>query len=971
MRGNIPKGVLAFSVFFIFAISLVSASIIYVPENFSKIQDAVNNSTNGDTIIVRAGTYVENQIVIDKSINLIGENKNETIIDGSSALLSSTGLIQITANGSVIFSNFSLRNAGGASNGGDGNDGRTNVGIYTQSAYDSAVYVISEINIQGTNNPNDEEDYGFYSNSGKEQLIFTNNRIRGTGANPILLEKHTGDTEISYNNLDAGIYGVDSIFIMTYGETDITSLQKISNNHFDMSSGESYDYNHRSTAITIASSYPGNGNGKFTDVEISNNIIEKLKSNRRGIGFWNGAVDDGNEGASSGIISNNTITGENADGSRGISILGKTTNINIVNNKIEKIETGIWSTNWNSAFSTNTLINYNKFINNNYSLKWDGAVLLNAENNYWGKCSGPSGNDSAGNIDFTPWLGICITNMDSPTCAIQGEEIILSSTINGSYFLSAVFSFNNGTSWINKTGELKTQNQAEAVINSSELACGQNIAWYVTIEDLYGNKEKSREESFYIMQETNLHVNPSAPDGLNGWYINNPVFSLFSDLSALQIFYKWDGLGPFEYTAPFGLENAPNNGNISGGVLQIKYWSNFTCKSEEMLNKTFYFDFTNPVITSLTPDNQSVIYNSLKPEISAFLDEVYGSNSGIDKNSIIMKVDGTDVTSSALITGMNNLDADITYTPSSDLSLGNHEIFIYVKDNAGRESELNWTFNISLNPLFTIKINSPQNKIYNSKRILFDISSTDNVDFKYINHNDITPRWKTLCVNCNEYNKTRTLKEGWNNITIRATDSLGQTEEENITLFIDSKKPVILKTMPIRNSVTNGSRFYLKYNEENLAGITLFYGNESTSLKNCSSGKNRECSTSADLSKYNNKWVKYYFNASDSINSAQSKETAVFVDAVSPTLTVYYPKNENYGRKVAFNLTANENVKLEYYDNSAYSPRWRTLCVNCDEYGLSRVKTRLFSAGTYRVIIRAVDDAGNSDEEEVEISVVY
>jgi parallel beta-helix repeat protein len=53
--------------------------------NFSGIQDAINASTDGDTIIVYTGIYNEN-IEINKSISLIGENKDTTIINGENKL---------------------------------------------------------------------------------------------------------------------------------------------------------------------------------------------------------------------------------------------------------------------------------------------------------------------------------------------------------------------------------------------------------------------------------------------------------------------------------------------------------------------------------------------------------------------------------------------------------------------------------------------------------------------------------------------------------------------------------------------------------------------------------------------------------------------------------------------------------------------------------------------------------------------
>ena len=49
--------------------------------NYSKIQDAINNASDGNIIYVFSGYYPEN-IVIDKKIKLIGENKYDTTLDG-------------------------------------------------------------------------------------------------------------------------------------------------------------------------------------------------------------------------------------------------------------------------------------------------------------------------------------------------------------------------------------------------------------------------------------------------------------------------------------------------------------------------------------------------------------------------------------------------------------------------------------------------------------------------------------------------------------------------------------------------------------------------------------------------------------------------------------------------------------------------------------------------------------------------
>ena len=54
------------------------------PGNYSSIQEAINDASDGDTVFVYndSSPYYEN-VIIDKSISLIGENRETTIIDGS------------------------------------------------------------------------------------------------------------------------------------------------------------------------------------------------------------------------------------------------------------------------------------------------------------------------------------------------------------------------------------------------------------------------------------------------------------------------------------------------------------------------------------------------------------------------------------------------------------------------------------------------------------------------------------------------------------------------------------------------------------------------------------------------------------------------------------------------------------------------------------------------------------------------
>jgi parallel beta-helix repeat protein len=77
------------------------------PADFSSIQEAINAASPGDTIYVKAGTYYE-QVVLNKSVSLIGENKETTIIDGNGTE-AYEGTVNILAD-NVTVSGFEIRN---------------------------------------------------------------------------------------------------------------------------------------------------------------------------------------------------------------------------------------------------------------------------------------------------------------------------------------------------------------------------------------------------------------------------------------------------------------------------------------------------------------------------------------------------------------------------------------------------------------------------------------------------------------------------------------------------------------------------------------------------------------------------------------------------------------------------------------------------------------------------------------------
>ena len=80
------------------------------PGNYTRIQDAINDSMNGDTVFVYddASPYYEH-LVIEKTIALIGEDRQTTILDGQN--LGIADVVTLDGNG-ILLQGFTIQNSG-------------------------------------------------------------------------------------------------------------------------------------------------------------------------------------------------------------------------------------------------------------------------------------------------------------------------------------------------------------------------------------------------------------------------------------------------------------------------------------------------------------------------------------------------------------------------------------------------------------------------------------------------------------------------------------------------------------------------------------------------------------------------------------------------------------------------------------------------------------------------------------------
>jgi parallel beta-helix repeat protein len=145
--------------------------------DYTKIQDAINAASDGDTVIVWNWMYVEN-VVVDKSLNIIGTSPNSTIV---SASLSSQDVFLITAS-NVQLTGFKIMGADLASavhiSGGHSSNVSTNIiennkiGVYLSDSDGNSIYdnVIASNKDKGIHMDNSNSNIFSRNNVSKNEI---------------------------------------------------------------------------------------------------------------------------------------------------------------------------------------------------------------------------------------------------------------------------------------------------------------------------------------------------------------------------------------------------------------------------------------------------------------------------------------------------------------------------------------------------------------------------------------------------------------------------------------------------------------------------------------------------------------------------------------------------------------------------------------------------------------------------------
>ena len=389
-------------VFLVFAFLILTASAsvsaaktIYVPDDYAKIQWAVDNATAGDTIIIRDGTYYEN-IVVNKKLTIKSENGSAfTKIDGN-------------RSGNVIEIYYDSVKIEGLTITGGGSGIKVKYGSLTiinnNISYNSGSGIYGDFssnNLISNNNITYNEygiDLGWYSSNN----LISNNSISNNSVGISLLDNNLiSNNSISNNNL----FGIN-----------VRSNNLIKNNKIS--------YNRNSGLLLRGSSNKVMNNTFINDgLDVSpgsyNNEVENNSVNGRPLVYLENEEDEIVENAGqiilvrcnniavrnsecvntdAGILlleANNCSITDNifSHNHHGIRLLNNSNNISIINNKISynSIGISIFDSNKNSISKNN--ISYNGYgfylersnnisiTNNKISYNSDGIYSYSSLNN--------------------------------------------------------------------------------------------------------------------------------------------------------------------------------------------------------------------------------------------------------------------------------------------------------------------------------------------------------------------------------------------------------------------------------------------------------------------------------------------------------------------------------------------------------------------------------------------------------------
>ena len=221
--------------------------------------------------------------------------------------------------------------------------------------------------------------------------------------------------------------------------------------------------------------------------------------------------------------------------------------------------------------------------------------------------------------------------------------------------------------------------------------------------------------------------------------------------------------------------------------------------------KLYVKETVAPIITILSPSDGAYVTNNKQPVVFTVTDESGGS--GVNLGSVVVKLDGSSVSSSEVTHSAISNGYSFTYTPATALGDGSHTVTVDASDNDGNAAtQKSTTFTVDTIPP-TLNVTSPTDGlITNNKTLKVSGTTNDSTSSPVIIKISLNGADQgTVTVGGDgSFSKSVTLSDGTNTIVVTATDAAGKSSSVTKTVTLDTSVPQIVSATITPNPVDAG-----------------------------------------------------------------------------------------------------------------------------------------------------------------------